>query len=408
MQRLGLYLRLAWRNLWRHKRRTIIMLLAIMIGVWMMLVTSAFATGMVGQQLDDAVKNLTGHIQIHHPKYRDDPVIAHSMRFNYEELEKRLQVTGIDHWGMRVRLPAIVNSERESAGIILLGVEPNKERGLSFIPDSITMGRYLADSDEPGIIIGAKLAEKLETGIGKRIVLMSQGADNNLADRGFRIIGLYRSEFTANEMAYAFTGLHTAQSMLRMDDQISEIAIVIKDQGQLETITQDLSSLFPLHEVVNWRTVLAIMVASIEIYDSYMILWYLIVFFAMSFGIVNTILISVYERTRELGLFQALGMRPKDVLVHILMEAMSLLLVGLAIGNVLIILTLLYFSNGIDMTAFSRGMDAWQLGSIVYLSIDLNDFLTVNLLVLILGLITSLYPARRAAKMQPVEAITRG
>lgn len=407
MERLGLYFLLAWRNLWRHKRRTIIMLLAIMIGVWMMLITAAFATGMIGQQLDDAVKNLTGHIQIHHPKFRDDPVITHSMNFSDQALEQRMQVTGIDHWGRRVRLPAIVNSERDSAGVILVGVEPEKERGLSFIPESIIHGRYLDDANDPGIIIGAKLAEKLETSIGKRIVLMSQGSDNNLADRGYRIVGLYRSEITANELAYAFTGLHTAQAMLRMENEISEVVAVIKDQEQLESITQELSSRFPVYEVVSWKTILSLMVASIAIYDSYMIIWYLIVFIAMSFGIVNTILISVYERTRELGLFQALGMQPKDIIVHILMEAMTLLFVGLAIGNILIIITLIYFSSGVDLSAFSKGMDAWQLSSVIYLSVDAKDFLTVNFLVLILGLITSLYPAQRAAKMQPIEAITR-
>lgn len=407
MERLQLLLILAWRNLWRHKRRTGIMLAAITIGTWMMLATAAFTVGMVNQQLDDAIKNLTGHIQIHHAKYRDDPSIEHIISMERQDLERRMEVKGIKQWAARVRVPAMVNSERDSSGVTLLGIELQNELGLSFIAEAVDEGRYLHGSDDDGIVIGARLAEKLETGLGKRIVIMTQDINNELVSRGFRIVGLYHADISSNELNFVFTGLATAQELLQLNGQVSEIAITVKDENELERITQSLNSRFPLQEVVNWKTMLAVLYSSFEIFDTVLLIWYLIIFLAMSFGIVNTILMAVYERTRELGLFQALGMQPREIILQIVLEAAILLGIGLAIGNFLVLLTLWGFADGIDLSAYARGMESFQLNSIVFLSLKFSDVFTANMLVIVLGIITSLYPARRAARLNPIEAILR-
>jgi len=403
----GLLSVLAWRNLWRHPRRTIIMLATITLGVWMMLITAAIMRGMVEQQISDTIANLTGHIQIHNPKYRDDPAIENSMTIKKDAVEELLKDPEVKQLSLRIRLPAVVASERETAGVTLVGIDPMREDGLSFIANAVYEGRYLQDSNDPGIIIGKHLAERLETGLGKRIVLMSQDSDNQVADRGFRIVGLYRADLKATEMAYAFTGLNTARSMLKMGNQVSELSLVSKQKEDLSGLANKLRKEFPHLEVKTWKELLPLLVSALALYDSILIIWYLIIFIAMSFGLVNTLLMAVFERTREIGLFQALGMQPRFIIVQILIESLILLALGLMLGNLFSWLTILYFSGGIDLSAFARGMEWVQIGSLLIPVLEAKDIFISNALVIVLGLIASLYPAMRAAKAVPVEAITR-
>lgn len=403
----GLLSVLAWRNLWRHPRRTIIMLATITLGVWMMLITAAIMRGMVDQQISDSIANLTGHIQIHNPSYRDDPAIENSMRIKSTTLDDLLKDPDVKQLAMRVRLPAVVASERETAGVTIVGIDPSREKGLSFIANAVYDGRYLKDSDDSGIIIGKHLADRLETGLGKRIVLMSQDSDNQVADRGFRIVGLYHADLQATEMAYAFTGINTARSMLKMGNQISEVSLVTDNKEDLSTLANKLKQEFPHLEVKTWKQLLPLLVSALALYDSILIIWYLIIFIAMSFGLVNTLLMAVFERTREIGLFQALGMQPRFIVVQILIESLILLALGLILGNVFSWISILLLSGGINLSAFSRGMEWIQIGSLLYPNLIMKDVLISNSLVIVLGLIASLYPAIRAAKAVPVEAITR-
>ena len=403
----GLLTVLAWRNLWRHPRRTIIMLATITLGVWMMLLTAAIMRGMVEQQITDTIANLTGHVQIHNPKYRDDPAIENSMTVKKSAIDSLLEDPEVKQLSMRIRLPAVVASERETAGVTLVGIDPQREEGLSFIANAVYDGRYLKDSGDKGIIIGKHLAERLETGLGKRIVLMSQDSDNQVADRGFRIVGLYRADLQATEMAYAFTGLDTARAMLKMGEQVSEVALVSNNREDLGGLAQRLKQKFPHMEVKTWQELLPLLVSALTLYDNILIIWYLIIFIAMSFGLVNTLLMAVFERTREIGLFQALGMQPRFIIVQILIESLILLSLGLLLGNLLSWGTILSLSGGIDLSAFARGMEWVQIGSLLIPLLYVKDIVISNALVIVLGLIASLYPAVRAARAVPVEAITR-
>lgn len=398
---------LAWRNLWRHPRRTIIMLTAIALGVWMMLFTAAFMQGMMEQQVQDTISNLTGHVQIHHPGYRDDPAIENSMKIAQGDIHSVLQDADVKQMSIRIRLPAVIASERETGGITLVGIDPGGEQGLSFIANAITEGRYLESTGDQGIIIGKALAEKLETRLGKRIVVMSQDSGNEVADRGFRIVGIYRAELQGTELAYAFTGLETAQGMLKMGEQISEISLISHQREELDTLANRLRERFPNFEVMTWKELLPLLIAAVELYDAILIFWYLIIFIAMSFGLVNTLLMAVFERTREIGLFQALGMKPTFIILQILVESLILLLIGLAIGNLLAWLTVLSLSGGINLAAFAEGMEWVQMGSLLIPLLYMEDVITSNMLVIVLGLFASLYPAVRAARAVPVDAITR-
>lgn len=405
---LPLLATLGWRNLWRHPRRTFVILFAIILGVWFMILSAALMIGIVEQQLQDTIFNLTGHAQMHHPEFRDDPAIEHSMAAPTEEVLEVLNSSEVKQWSMRVRLPAIIMSERESRGVTLVGIDPRREQGLSFIGNPVVAGRALESIDDNGIVIGRRMAEKLETRIGKRIVIMSQDKANEVADRGFRIVGLYQAELEATEIAYVFAGLKTTQKLLGMAGDISEISLITASREGLDPLVARLRDAAPELESMSWQELEPLVVVAMEFYENFMIYWYLIIFAAMGFGLTNTMLMAVFERTRELGLFQALGMRPRFIVGQVMLESLILLAIGVVLGNLTGWLTTnVILSDGIDLSEFAQGTEQFNMASTMYLTLRMDDLITINVLVIALGLLASLYPSVKAARYVPVEAITR-
>jgi len=402
-----LLLTLAWRNLWRHRGRTAAILFALALGVWSMVSLAALSRGSMEQQLVKAILNLTGHIQIHAPRYRDDPVIEHRLSPPSPALTAALSRPEVTTWAMRVRVPAVVASERESAGVTLVGIDPARERGLSFIPDAVTEGRYLEAGDDAGILLGRKLAERLETGVGRRVVVMSQDINNSVADRGFRVVGIFDAEPQAAEESYIFVTLASARQMLKLGDNISEIALMTTDRDRLDGLLAALRAAAPDLDVQPWTVVEPLLVLTEKVVNVILIVWYVIVFTAMSFGLVNTLLMAVFERTREFGLFQALGMPPRHILGQVLAESCILLAVALALGNLGGWLTVLALKDGLDLSAFAKGFEMMGVSPIIYPALRAGDVTAANVLVTALGLVASLYPAWRASRHVPVEAITR-
>jgi len=399
-------LTLAWRNLWRNYRRTLIMLAAITVGVWAMIFMTALMRGMVDDMLLNGIRNLPGEVQIHNPLYRDDPSINNSIAAPDETLLKALQIPEVKAWSKRVRVPAVISSERDSRGVTLLGVDPVGETKISFDLDSIIEGRFLKDPQDTGIVIGAKLAERLETRLGKRVVVMSQDPENNIADRGFRVVGIYKAKLASMEEIYVYAGLEIVQKLLKLDQSVSEIAITGEDYRNVQSWYSKIKQAAgEALETVPWYMADTYLGSMMNMMDGFVLVWVVVIFLALSFGLVNTLVMAVYERIREIGLMQALGMRPGMILYQILLESFLLLFIGLILGNVFAVGSIIPFQGGIDISAVSQGMEMMGTSSVLYPALKLNDMLLANVVVIVLGLLTSLLPAWQAASYDPVEAL---
>jgi ABC-type lipoprotein release transport system permease subunit len=404
--RTPLLLTLAWRNLWRHARRTLMILFAFALGVWSMIVIAAITRGSMEQQLDKSILNLTGHIQAHVTGFRDDPVIDH--RFTTSAaLEVALDDKEVIAWARRVRAPGVVASERESAGITLVGIEPAREHSLSFIASAVTEGRYLESADDQGLLLGRKLAERLETGLGRRVVLMSQDVNNQVGDRGFRVVGIFETQPRQMEDSVVFVGRATAQQMLKLGDAVTEVAVMTDDRDRLDALLARLRAAAPALDIQPWTVIEPLLVLTQKVTDVILVIWYAIVFAAMSFGLINTLLMAVFERTREFGLFQSLGMPPRHILGQVLMESLILLALALALGNLSAWATIASLKGGIDLSSVAEGMELMGVAPVIYPAWSAGDLAMANLLVFVLGLAASLYPAWRASRHVPVEALTR-
>lgn len=408
MQQAGILFQLAWRNLWRNHRRTMIMLAAIVLGTWAMIFMTALMRGMVTEMVKDGISAMPGHIQVHHENYRDDPSIANLIQISDAELTAEFDAANFRLWASRVRVPAVITSERESRGVTLLGIDPAHERDLTFVSYDEVEGRFLNAPDDTGVVIGRKLAETLETRIGKRIVLMSQDPNNEIADRGFRVVGLFDANVEAFEENYVFAGKATLQKMLHIEDRVSELVVVGEDYRNVESAFEKVSALIDGRaEVRRWTEVDPYLGTMLKVMDGFVLVWIVVIFLALSFGLVNTLVMAVFERVREIGLMLALGMRPIIILGQIIAESLMLLALGLLMGTVLAWATVQPMKGGVDLSIVGEGMEMWGMSSVLTPELLVSDVILANVVVLVLGFIASLSPAWRAAHYEPIEAITK-
>ena len=401
-------LRLAWRNLWRNHRRTLIMLAAIVVGTWAMIFMTALMRGMVDDMVKDGISVLPGHVQIHHPSFRDDPTISNVIAPPSGELLEVLGRPEIVAFSSRIRVPAVISSEQDTRGVTLVGIDPDQESAVSFVADDMTEGRFLESRDDAGLVVGRKLVEKMETDLGKRVAIMTQDPENEIADRGFRIVGVFDSKLDQYEEGFVFAGQGTIQKLLGVGDAVSEVAILGTDYRDVEGLTRMVAEAAgPDVEVLPWNEIDTYLGSMLAVMDGFVIVWIVVIFLALSFGLVNTLVMAVFERVREIGLMLALGMTPRSILTQIVAESTFLLVIGLAIGNLLAWATIEPLKSGIDVSIVGEGMELFGAASVLYPALYLEDVVLANVIVIVLGFFASLSPAWRASRYDPVRAITQ-
>lgn len=405
--RPGVIARLAWRNLWRNHRRTLIMLTTIAVGTWAMIFMAAMLRGMVDDMLHRGLAQLPGHAQIHHSAYLDDPSIVHSLPYPDAAQQQVLSRPPVTRWYGRVKVPAMITSERESRGITLIGIDPQEEQDI-YTNLTIIDGSPLLSASDTGLLIGRKLLSRLETRLGKRVVIMSQDQHNELAERGFRITGIFEADIGVLEELQIYVGLTTAQQMLGLQHDVSEIAVFGEDYRNTEPLINALKPVTTTEQQVTpWQTLNGVLSASVSFMDGFVMIWIIVVFLALSFGLVNTLMMSVFERTREIGLMLALGLKSSTIISQILLEIGFLVLLGLALGTLVALLTIHGLSDGLDLSAFADATAMAGIGTTLYPSLALSDVALATGTVLVLSLLSCLLPAWRAARQDPVSALNR-
>ncbi len=390
-------------------------LMAVIIGVWSMIFLGALMRGMETEMVRNSISTLTGSIQIHHRDYRNDPVVENSMD-DMDKLDQALssiQDTGT-LWAKRIRVNAIASNARHSGGVTLVGIEPEKEAKISFIGNAVTKGRFLSPEDKNKIIVGNAFLKKFNTKIGNKLILLSQDTQNEIASKAFKIVGVFNADAEAIEKQFVFVPLVQASKMLKMGESISEISIVlpkldITGKKEFQTARKLIASVNDDTIVIEtWIELLPMIKAILKMSGFFLYIWYFVVFIAMGFGIVNTTLMAIFERMREFGLMKALGMRPLQVIRGVVTETFFLLILGILIGNILGFLSVAAIAkNGIDLSALAAGAEMWGIPRILYPEIWLQDVAVAGFVVLVLGVLVSLYPAFKAARVTPITAMTK-
>ena len=399
-----LLVQLSWRNLWRHKRRNGILLAAICFAVAGVILLNSMIRGLQADMAEAAINNLNGHIKVLAPGYLDDPNIDKSFELA-REWRPDLTDDMIVGWTSRVRVPAVIMSERETRGVQFVGVDPARE-GISFFGSSRIEGETLSSADDRRVIIGKALAEQLETKLGRRIVLITQGADGLNREAGYRIAGVFDAEGTGLEKTFVFTGVETVQGMLDAN-VVTEVSVRLTQERHSPTVFQRMANVFTGLDVLTWQELEPQAAAYFVFADSAIFIWFLIVMGALAFGLVNTLATAVMERIRELGMLRALGMRPRAVVAQVVVESMLIMSAGIAVGVAIGYLLFLSIADGINLTAFAEGMEAFNMPSLWTPVLLAEDIWLVVAMSLVLGIVASVYPARRAVKVNPLDAMRR-
>ena len=395
---------LSIRNILRHKRRNALLFAAIAVAITGVTSMNTLIRGMQVDMLESAVENLTGHIKIHAPEYRDDPTIEKGFLVD-ESFIPPIEPEEIMGWAARIRIPAVIMSERETRGVQIVGVDPATEK-ISFLDDVPVEGEALQDTDDGRILIGKELARQLETQIGRRIVIITQGVDGRNREKGYRIVGTYDADGTSLEKVYVFTGLKSLQGLLDTTD-VTEVSIRLYDEPSVLGIKDLLVRSMRDLAVLDWQELEPQAAAMYLMADSAIFIWFLLLMSTLTFGLVNTLITSVMERVKELGMVRALGMSNSMVVMQVVIESTIIMAIGLIFGVIAGLLIYLAIADGIDLTSFAEGAEMAGMSSIWKPVLAWGDLVLVVGLSLVLGILASLYPAWRAVKVKPLDAMRR-
>ncbi len=398
------FIQLAWRNMWRNPRRTLITLVVVSAGLWSILFFNAFLNAWMQSSKDATLKLLIGSGQIHAREYMDNPNIKTVMAPPGARLRAALERPEIAAWSARLVLPGVIQSEYKTRPVNIAGVDPATERRLSSIPAKIVRGRYLNGVDDDGVVLGLHMAKRLKTGLGRRVILMSQNADGTVSEQSFTVVGLFDANQKTEDF-YVFTGRAADQRFLHLNAEISEIAFAVPNDADLDPVLTRLRAAAPQLDVRSWRQLSTYLAATDSMMRGVIYIWLAVVFSMMAIGIVNTQLMAVFERLHEFGLLRALGMTPRRVLMMVSLESLFLIGVGCLVGMALAALTIWGLRGGIDLSAFAKGLELVQGGQVLFPKFDLASFVVFPLLIWLLGILVALWPASRAAKASPVEAM---
>jgi len=403
------YMKLAWRNMLRNKRRTFIAGTAIGVGLAAMILSDAFMIGMSDNLIKSATKSFLGEAQIHHAEFRQSFEVEKTIN-NLDDVSFNLKNDSIvKHFTIRTLAVAMISSPANVAAVSMVGINPEIEQYLSQIDDAIIEGEYFTGESIYDIVIGYKLAELLEVTLGDRIVLTTaQAKSGELSQEMFRISGIYK--FNADDMdrGMAFINLDRAQKMLNLDNKAHEIAIKFIDIN----MAQDKNLYFwdkfsqDNNEAVGWPVILPQLDAVFELSDYSLAIMGLILFGIVSLGIVNTLFMSLQERMFEFGVLRAVGTRPLAMGQIILYEAGSLAVIAGIIGSIIgFIVTSILATTGIDYTGIEYAGVTFR--EPLYPVLTVMQFIKYPIWFLIFTMITALIPAWSAAKMKPAEAMRK-
>ena len=401
--------KLAWRNIFRNKRRTLIAATAIGIGLTALIFIDAFMIGMEETMIRTATASFLGDAQIHREGFRDAQEVSLTVQALGSVTESLAKEEIVAHFTQRTLASSMITSPANVSAISLVGVHPPTEKFLSLIDDAITEGAYFEGDNSRDIVIGAKLAEILEIGLGDRVVVtVAQAESGELSQEMFRISGIYHFADAAMNSGMAFVRLEKAQEMLAIGKDVHEIAIKFTSIAYSQETTLPFWDTYSQHgnEALSWTELMSQLTVVLEMTKYSKYIMGVILFGVVVFGIINTLFMSLYERMFEFGVLRAVGTRPFGMARVVLFEAGALAIVSIGLGTILgFVLTGVLAHVGIDYTGIE--MMGVTMQEFIYPVLEVQQFIIYPIVVFIFTLIAGLYPAWHVAKMAPVDAMRK-
>lgn len=406
---MTLYIKLAWRNIFRNKRRTVITGIAIGIGMASLIFVDALIIGMEENMVKSATASFLGEGQIQAQGFRQMGEVENTIK-NLEWVVLNLKKENIvRHFTLRTMSLGMITSPSNVSSLNLVGINPDTEQYLSQIDEAIVTGNYFKDGKERDIVIGNKLAEILEVGLGDRVVVtVAQAKSGDLSQEMFRVSGIYRFNIDEMDRGMAFIRLEKAQEMLGLDGDAHEIALKFSnpDYGRDESLPFWNKYSKSGNEAIGWTKFLPQLKAAMELSSFSTYLIGIILFGIIALGIVNTLFMAIYERMFEFGVLRAIGTRPFGIARLIIFEAGSLAVISISFGIILgFVVNYITSYTGIDYTGIEYA--GVTIRELIYPVTKVKQFVFYPFWVFVFTLLVSIYPAVYAARMSAIKAMRK-
>lgn len=398
---------IAWRNVWRNKLRSIVMIAAIAIGLFAGVFIIAFMQGIVDARIESATSTELAHLQLHAAGFLENNDISLNISKSNELTKQIANLDSVAAVSRRLIAEPFIMAAHGTGGGKLIGIEPQWEKKVTDIWEHIIEGAYLEhDSRIPPVIVGQKLANKLQLKTGTRINMQMVDSKGNLSIKGYRVSGIYRTNNSSYDESTLFVKFSDLQEQLVLEEnKAHEIAIRLKYGDQAEAVKPLIEELAGNYKVQTWKELSPEMSLLTDSMDQYMYIFILIILLALCFGIINTMLMAVLERTKEIGMLMAVGMNKRRIFAMIILESTALTLVGGFIGMVIgSAVTKMFETHPINLSMFSEGLERYGFATQVYTSLHSDSLTIIAILVILTGILSAVYPALKALKLNPAEA----
>ena len=407
---MGQTFKLAWRNMWRNWRRTTIALGAIVLGLILLLLFDSILNGSDQAIFGNAVRFYGGNLQVHAPGYRDKA--SRLPMLPLDDPEAVVQVAralpDVQAVAQRINTAGIIINRGTSVPVAITAIQPDVEAPISLQAESVSQGRFLRPDDGDAIYIGKALADRLGVTVGDNVTLLGRSKNETMRQHNFTVVGIYDVHTPEAEKGTVFIPLADAQTLYNLRDQVTEVPIFLKQIGSEAAVMTALQNQLPDYEIDSWQTLRGDLTDTLKTKMAFTSFIGIVVIIIASIGILNLMLMAVFERTREMGVLAALGMKGRQVMSLFLLEGSLIGVVGAVIGCGLSLLFIALIGTvGIDLSKMTTGMGeiAVLMSGKLYPVVTAAGLISRGILVVIIAALASLYPAWQASRKEPSKAL---
>lgn len=399
--------KVAWRNIWRNKTRSLVVIFAIALGLWAGTFASAFVFGMMEGKVNTVIEYEISHLQFHHPQFRDEMVAKHYIS-NTQKIEAELeQDKEVKDFSSRIVVMGMVGSANKNGSAKVVGINTEKEAKVTQLNTRLVEGKYFDGVKRNPVLISRRFADKYKLKLRNKIVITLQDLDGEITAAAFRVVGIYKTGNGVFDDLNVFVRQEDLRKLVKVENgNVHEIAVLLNEYERADPKASELDKKYDSLEVLSWLDLSPGMRMIMEMMDMYLYIILGIILVALLFSIVNTMLMAVLERVREIGMLMAIGMTKGKVFGMIMLETVMMCIIGAPLGIALSALFINYFgSNGIHLNT-----DVYEdmgFSSSIYPSLDPSKYIDITIMVVVMAILAAIYPAIKALSLKPVEAIRK-